>query len=91
MVAPPICQSQKMTHYRLSIPIYSHTKILAKEISRYYEQQFGVPVTSVFDVRHLPPGYTSLIVAVSFFGGLQLIVLGIFGVLVNIWVRCSTK
>ena len=28
-------------------------------------------------VGHLPPGYTSLIVAVSFLGGLQLTVLGI--------------
>jgi polyisoprenyl-phosphate glycosyltransferase len=30
-------------------------------------------------VGHLPPGYTSLIVAVSFIGGLQLTVLGILG------------
>jgi polyisoprenyl-phosphate glycosyltransferase len=30
-------------------------------------------------VGHLPPGYTSLIVAVSFMGGLQLTVLGILG------------
>jgi hypothetical protein len=30
-------------------------------------------------VGHIPPGYTSLIVAVTFMGGLQLTVLGILG------------
>jgi glycosyltransferase involved in cell wall biosynthesis len=32
-----------------------------------------------FRVRHLPPGYTSLIVMALFMGGLQLLVLGILG------------
>jgi len=36
-------------------------------------------VTVYLTVRHLPPGYTSLIVAVSFIGGLQLMVVGILG------------
>jgi glycosyltransferase involved in cell wall biosynthesis len=36
-------------------------------------------ITVYLTVGHLPPGYTSLIVAVSFMGGLQLTVLGILG------------
>jgi len=36
-------------------------------------------ITVYLTVGHLPPGYTSLIVAVSFMGGLQLTVLGIVG------------
>jgi polyisoprenyl-phosphate glycosyltransferase len=36
-------------------------------------------ITAYLTVRHLPPGWTSLIVAVSFIGGLQLMVLGILG------------
>jgi glycosyltransferase involved in cell wall biosynthesis len=36
-------------------------------------------ITVYATVGHLPPGYTSLIVAVSFMGGLQLTVLGIQG------------
>jgi dolichol-phosphate mannosyltransferase len=36
-------------------------------------------ITVYLTVRHLPPGYTSLIVAVLFIGGLQLMVLGILG------------
>src|SRR3984893_18934898 len=36
-------------------------------------------ITVYLTVGHLPPGYTSLIVAVSFMGGLQLTVLGIQG------------
>jgi len=36
-------------------------------------------ITVYLTVGHLPPGYTSLIVAVSFIGGLQLMVLGILG------------
>jgi nucleoside-diphosphate-sugar epimerase len=35
---------------------YSHTKILAEEISRYYEQQFGVPVTIVRPFNIYGPG-----------------------------------
>lgn len=41
---------------------------------------YGVYVIVVYlAVRHLPPGYTSLILAISFMGGLQLMVLGILG------------
>jgi dolichol-phosphate mannosyltransferase len=36
-------------------------------------------ITVYLIVGHLPPGWTSLIVAVSFMGGLQLIVLGVLG------------
>lgn len=36
-------------------------------------------ITVYLTIGHLPPGYTSLIVAVSFMGGLQLTVLGILG------------
>ncbi|MBV9645086.1 MAG: glycosyltransferase family 2 protein [Verrucomicrobia bacterium] len=36
-------------------------------------------ITVYLTVGHLPPGYTSLIVTVSFMGGLQLTVLGILG------------
>jgi len=35
---------------------YSHTKILAEEIGRYYEQQFGVPVTIVRPFNIYGPG-----------------------------------
>jgi glycosyltransferase involved in cell wall biosynthesis len=41
---------------------------------------YGLFAITVFlTVGHLPPGYTSLIVVVSFMGGLQLTVLGILG------------
>jgi polyisoprenyl-phosphate glycosyltransferase len=41
---------------------------------------YGLFAIAVYlTVGHLPPGYTSLIVAVSFMGGLQLTVLGILG------------
>jgi glycosyltransferase involved in cell wall biosynthesis len=41
---------------------------------------YGVfAITVYLTVGHLPPGYTSLIVTVSFMGGLQLTVLGILG------------
>jgi len=36
-------------------------------------------ITVYLTVGHLPPGYTSLIVAISFMGGLELTVLGILG------------
>jgi polyisoprenyl-phosphate glycosyltransferase len=41
---------------------------------------YGLFAIAVYvTIGHLPPGYTSLIVAVSFMGGLQLTVLGIVG------------
>jgi nucleoside-diphosphate-sugar epimerase len=35
---------------------YSHSKILAEEASRYYEQQFGVPVTIIRPFNVYGPG-----------------------------------
>lgn len=35
---------------------YSHTKILAEETSRYYQQQFGVPVTIIRPFNIYGPG-----------------------------------
>jgi nucleoside-diphosphate-sugar epimerase len=48
----PISEDQPLQAYNP----YSHTKILAEETSRYYQQQFGVPVTIIRPFNIYGPG-----------------------------------